>query len=151
MQITTSTLSGFGSQNALLPPPHVNSIQIYGEKTCEGPYRLKAGDGLDAILGKLKGAEVTRADTIASLAVAKERLRVSPPRKSCAHGYLPSLEPYDSARREVLAATKQPSRASAYRTWRQPFLEWFLTTSSRRRNVRASQMCSFHPALILLL
>jgi hypothetical protein len=82
---------------------------------------------LDSALARLKGAEVSRAETVTELAtVAKEWLRMAPQLKSGADGYLSSLEQYDSAMSEVLASTKQRSRATAYRTRLKPFTEGFL-------------------------
>lgn len=82
---------------------------------------------LDSALSKLGGAEVSRSETTGALAaVAKEWLRISPQLKTTAEGFLPSLDPYDSAMSAVLAGTKQRSRASAYRTRLRPFWDGFL-------------------------
>jgi hypothetical protein len=71
---------------------------------------------LDGTLARLKSAEITKAETISLIAaLAKEWLRLSPSLKMGTEGFLPSLDPYDAAMTEVLAATRQRSRASAYR------------------------------------
>lgn len=71
---------------------------------------------LDGMLAKLKSAEVGKIESIAALAaLAKDWLRLSPALKSGTEGFLPSLDPYDAAMSDVLASTKQRSRATAYR------------------------------------
>jgi len=83
--------------------------------------------GLDAALGKLKGAEVTRPELIQGLAnAAKEWLRLAPALKSGAEGFLPSLDAYERAMSEVLVATKSRTRATVYQKKLMPFLDGFV-------------------------
>jgi hypothetical protein len=59
-------------------------------------------------------------------AAAKEWHRLSPALKTGAEGFIPPLDGYDQTMSEVLAATKQRSRATAYRKKLAPFAEGFL-------------------------
>lgn len=82
---------------------------------------------LNAAVSKLKTAEVTRQDLIDELStVAREWLRISPELKNSAEGYLPSLDVYDTSMVEILSATKQRSRVTAYKSRLKPFISGFL-------------------------
>jgi hypothetical protein len=81
---------------------------------------------IDSDLAKLKSAEV-RSELQTELAkCAREWLRLSTALKHDADGYLPSLGAYDIAMTEILNATKQRSRASAFRTRLAPFRDAFM-------------------------
>jgi hypothetical protein len=81
---------------------------------------------IDTELAKLKSNEV-RADMQADLAKhAREWLRLSTGLKNGTDGFLPSLDAYDLAMTEVLNASKQRSRASAFRTKLTPFRDGFM-------------------------
>ncbi|RYD62006.1 MAG: hypothetical protein EOP83_15710 [Verrucomicrobiaceae bacterium] len=81
---------------------------------------------LDTDLAKLKSAEV-RAELQVDLGRhAREWLRISTGLKNGTDGFLPSLDAYDLAMTDVLNATKQRSRASAYRAKLAPFRDGFM-------------------------
>jgi hypothetical protein len=81
---------------------------------------------LDSDLAKLKSAEVRSEVQEALAKVAREWLRLSTELKNGADGFLPSMDPYDISMAEVLNATKQRSRASAFRAKLAPFRDGFM-------------------------
>lgn len=82
---------------------------------------------LNTALSKIKTAELTRQDVVNELStIARMWLRVSPELKNTAEGYIPSLDEYDRAMVEILSATKQRSRVTAYRARLKPFVSGLL-------------------------
>ncbi|TAA09845.1 hypothetical protein EA658_04150 [Pseudoxanthomonas winnipegensis] len=82
---------------------------------------------LDDDLASLGSGEVRTAVLQAELATAARNwVRLSTALKNGGDGFLPSLDSYDSAMSDVLASSKQRSRASAFRKKLKPFREGFL-------------------------
>jgi hypothetical protein len=77
-------------------------------------------------LGKLKGAEVTKAETITEIkAIAKEWLRLSEALRNANAIPPENLAPIDEAIRLVLESTNSRTRSSSYRKKVQPILSSF--------------------------
>lgn len=81
---------------------------------------------LDAELAELKGAECKAALQNELASAARAWLKLSTSLKNSGEGFLPSLDSYDLAMTEVLASTKQRSRATAFRTKLKPFRDGFM-------------------------
>lgn len=81
---------------------------------------------IDGSLAKLGNAEAGK-ELVSQLAgLAREWLRVSVELRNTADGFLPALDHYDLGMTEVLNATKQRSRATAYRQRLRLFVDGFV-------------------------